>query len=671
MKRAGKTWIAIAGLVLASLTVSGTARAQSPAPSAPDPTAAAEADAELRRMAEEQASGESPGEVVEIFDQRPRRPIERDTEVRLTYEQLVARGATDLASALRLLPDVTVRDAGRGGFNIDIRGGRKGAVTVLIDGMQVTDPYYGTFDVSTIPITDIVQIRMSPTPQSPLDGPGGPGGVIEVFTRDAIGPQLVIGRVTGDSLPSFGMTGMARVALAKHYALRISMSGEMGSREHPIPSSDRDATLDEARHTATGSARLEYRRGQRRVVADGVLDNRHYIAPPNEDIQGDIIMIDRELSARGSVKADDEIGKLAVQGQAYMHYLARRSRHFPDFKNVDIALENQLEDLHATRTGGAGVAAHPIGIRGRWIGSVSASHEQVRVTDQDDMRNEGMPTTTEGDATIIEAASGLSYETTRWRLDGAVGVAVPIGLGASPWPEAKLAAKYRPRKGLELIATGGHKGRVPNLRERFDPDTGNQALAPEKAWHVELRAVEQIGERLRVEVAPFYRRTTGTIRLLPDEDRLEEDPDAMISSNLGRLNILGVDAQVRVKPHRMVEVGGSYNYIRARSDSDNPALAMTPLDRLPGHRTDGWVRLTPDRRISVLGRVKYFGESFDKGPPAIPGYAIIDATVTAPITKEYLGVLRVDDVTDVRPETRKGYHTPGRVISLVVQGTWE
>lgn len=670
MKRAGKTWIAIAGLVLASLTAgtAGTARAQSPAPapSAPDPAAAADADAELRRMAEEQASGEAPGEVVEIFDQRPRRPIERDTEVRLTYEQLVARGATDLASALRLLPDVTVRDAGRGGFNIDVRGGRKGSVAVLIDGMQVTDPYYGTFDVSTIPITDIVQIRMSPTPQSPLDGPGGSGGVIEVFTRDAIGPQLVIGRVTGDSLPSFGMTGMARVALAKHYALRVSMSGEMGSREHVLPARQ---TLDEARHTATGAARLEYRRGQRRVVADGFLDNRHYISPPNEDIGGDIIMIDRELSARGSVKADDEIGKLAVQGQAYMHYLARRSRHFPDLNNIDLESESQLEDLHATRTGGAGVAAHPLGIRGRWIASVSASHEQMRVTDQNDGLDEGIPTTTEGDATIIEAASGLQYETTRWRLDGAVGVAVPIGLGASPWPEVKLAAKFRPRKDLELVATGGHKGRVPTLRERFDPDTGNPELDPEKAWHAELRAVEQLGQRLRVEVAPFYRRTTGTIRLLPDPAR-PDDPNARISSNLGRLNILGVDAQARYQPHRMVEVGGSYNYIRARSDSDNPLLAMTPLERLPGHRTDGWVRVMPDRRISVLGRVKYFGESFDQGA-AIPGYAIIDATVTAPITKEYLGVLRVDDVTDVRPETRKGYHTAGRVISLVVQGTWE
>src|SRR5439155_1355757 len=160
-----------------------------------------------------------PGEAIEIFDERPDKPFDRDTEVRLTGEELAARGALDLKTALQLIPELNVREAGRGGFNVDIRGARKGEVTVLIDGVLVTDPYYGTFDVTTIPITDIVQIRVSTTPQSPIDGPGGPGGVIEVHTRDAIGSQLVIGRLTADSLPSFGMTGTGRAPLLPHLAL--------------------------------------------------------------------------------------------------------------------------------------------------------------------------------------------------------------------------------------------------------------------------------------------------------------------------------------------------------------------------------------------------------------------------------------------------------------------
>src|SRR5678809_1066585 len=60
-------------------------------------------------------------ETIEIYDERPGKPFDRDTEVRLTGEQRAARGAVELGTALALLPDVTVRDAGRGGFNVDIR----------------------------------------------------------------------------------------------------------------------------------------------------------------------------------------------------------------------------------------------------------------------------------------------------------------------------------------------------------------------------------------------------------------------------------------------------------------------------------------------------------------------------------------------------------------------
>src|SRR5262245_58645643 len=215
-------------------------------------------------------------ETIEVFDERPDKPFDRDTEVRLTGEQLAARGAVDLGTALALLPDVTVRDAGRGGFNIDIRGARKGAVSILVDGVLVSDPYYGTFDVSTIPITDIVQIRMATTPLSPIDGPGGPGGVIEVLTRDAYGEQLVIARASGDTLPSVGVTGTARVPLAKKLSLRIAMSGLAGARDMTLPG---NASIGEQRRSATGSSRLEYRTGDTRVVVDGFLDDRHYVSP--------------------------------------------------------------------------------------------------------------------------------------------------------------------------------------------------------------------------------------------------------------------------------------------------------------------------------------------------------------------------------------------------------
>jgi outer membrane receptor protein involved in Fe transport len=629
------------GLVGPVLLWGANASAEEAASPGGDASASAEvSDEELLKMAE----------AIEIFDERPDKPFDRDTEVRLTGEQLAQRGATDLATALALIPEVTVRDAGRGGFNIDIRGGRKGAVSILVDGVAVNDPYYGTFDVSTIPITDIVQIRVSTTPKSPIDGIGGPGGVIEVITRDAIGPQVVVARVLGDSLPTFGTSGTARVSLAKHLALRVSASGLMGARDMELPG---DLKVGEARRAATGAVRLEYRKGNRRAVADAFLDDRHYISPPSaENKGGTILMVDRETTLRTSMKVDDKIGKLQLQGQGWAHSLDRRSRYFND---ADLTSQVQFEDLSATRFGGMGLITAPFAKDFRWAVSTAVDHERANV---DFVNGTNPATLTTGDTTIVNSAVDFQYERKKFRFDAAGGIAIPQGIGADPWPEGKLSAKVKPWQHLELTATTGYKGRVPSLRERYSLENGNPDLGPEQALHTELRVVEQY-KGLRLEVAPFYRQTNGTVRTSLDP----EDMGKLV--NLGDLDIYGIDTQGKLLLIDQLEVGGSYNFIRAKSETTDE-----PLDRLPHHRADAWVAVHPLTQLSALARARYTGGSFDKGVET-DSYVLVEGTLTARITKEYLGVLKVDDALDKRPETRMGYRMPGRTVSVVFQGTWE
>ena len=607
-------------------------------------------DAEMQAQAEAGA-----GEQITIFAERPDKPFDRDTEVRLTGEQLAARGATDLASALALLSDVTVRDGGRGGFNIDVRGGRKGEVSILIDGVLVTDPYYGTYDLSSIPITDIVQIRISTTPQSPIDGPGGPGGVIEVHTRDAIGPQIVIARMTGDSLPSYGVTGSARAALAKNLALRMSASGTMGGRSLTLKAPFDQ--IDQNLRDANGAARLEYREGKRRIALDGFLDDRHYVVPPNEESTA-VQLIDRETSARASVKADDTWGTTQVQASAWEHYLLRRSHNFMDPTET---VDQQYELLSGFRTGAQALVTRPISKEVRWAASTTVDNEQAT----DTVRTTTNRTTGTGDTTIVEAAGDLQYERETLRLDGAAGVAVPFGVGADPWPEGKAVAKWRPYYGhLELTATGGYKGRVPSLRERFDPNSGNPALGPEKTAHGELRAIEHIDDRIHVEVAPFYRHQTGTVRLDPTTDMTS--PTFRKEINLGIVNFYGLDLMGRVRAQRMVEVGGGYSYVKAHSDTTGD----DPLDRLPHNRFDAWAQVTPRAGLSGLVRAIYFGDN-KNGGMVLQGYTTVQATLTWQIDRQYLAVLRGDDLSNTRPETRPGVFGPGRTVSVVFQGSWE
>ncbi len=631
--------VRLACLLAAALGAPGAARAQQ-AP--PTPT-----DEELVRMAEE-------GEAIVIWAERPDKPFDRDTEVRLTGEELAARGATDLGSALALLPDVTVRDVGRGGFNIDIRGARKGAVRILVDGVAVSDPYYGTFDVSTIPVTDIVEIRVSTSPASPIDGPGGPGGVVEVHTRDAVGARLIVGRVSSDSMPTLGASATGRAPLAEHLALRLSLSSTLGMQEYDTATS---ATVEERRRAATGAFRLEYRDGARRLALDGFADARRYVSPPSDELAMAFVLdIDRETTGRLSAVYDDQLGEdpsLQIQAQTWLHATSRLSRNYRDPAMSD---EVNSEDLTSLRGGGMVLATKPVGPDWRWVASMHVDHERARVEDTN--VTTGARTVSEGDATLTEAAGGGQFERGPVRVDGAAGIAAPIGLDASPWPEAKLAAKYEVMPRVQVEAIGARKGRVPSLRERYEGSDGNVSLDPEMATHGEVRLTAQPVEGVDLTAAPYYRVTTGAVRVDPD--------DGIGLVNLGEVRVRGVDVHARARVHETVQLGASYQYARALSDD----LGADPLDRFPKHRTDAWVRTTPIVWLMGMVRARYAGRAWDRDMRT-PAYVLWDASVTTTMGGDWVGVLRVDDILDAAPETRFGYHTPGRVVSLAVQGTWD
>jgi outer membrane cobalamin receptor len=174
--------------------------------------------------------------------------------------------------------------------------------------------------------------------------------------------------------------------------------------------------------------------------------------------------------------------------------------------------------------------------------------------------------------------------------------------------------------------------------------------------HVEVRGRLEQRDRYRIDVAPYARLTTGTVRASTDP------ADNGMLKNLGEVNYYGVDTQVRATLAATLELGGSYNFVR----TDQP---MTE-ERLPHHRADAWISGRPERRITLLARGRYFAKALDRGM-TVPAYALVELTASAQLARDYLAVLRVDDALDERPETRAGYFTPGRVIMLVLQGQWQ
>jgi outer membrane receptor protein involved in Fe transport len=629
------------GCILAMVTLAG-ARAEAQPDGAPPSTPAPDPDPDAIFL-----DPAITGEAIVIWGERPDKPFDRDTELRLTGPELARRGATNLAEALELLPDIVVREQGRGGRQVEIRGARKGSVKILVDGVSISDPYYGNLDISSIPVTDIVQIRVSSSPASPIDGVGGPGGVVEVHTRDAVGPRMVAARVLGSSLPAAEASATGRAMLAPHLALRASAAGTMGMRDFAImPDGSARTVVPEDRRQAVSSLRLEYRRGKRRAVTDLWAQTGGYVVPPGEDGTSDILVIDRETQARAGITLDDELRGWRVQGRGYGHLLLRDSRTYSDLALEELA---SREDLEASRLGGGLLANRPLGPRLHVIGAVVVDSEQADVVGFDRVE-------TGGRATLIELASGVQFEDGPWRLDGAAGLAAPFGIDADVWPEGKLTATWRPVQAVALKLIGGRKGRLPTLRERFRPDIGSESLGPEQVWFGESEVELDPTPSIELRLASYLRRSNGLIRLGTETRTLV---------NLGEFDTRGIDTSLAVAPDQVIGGGASYSFTDAVSEEGG----SDALDFLPRHRVTAWIE---GRLPRAGGQIRLRSQSSQIDRQAtLPSRTLLDLSAWAALPGDLTAALRLDNATGEAYDDRLGVPSPGRVLALVIQGEWQ
>jgi vitamin B12 transporter len=110
-----------------------------------------------------------------------------------------------VSDILREVPGLAVSRSGSlgGVTQIRIRGGESNHTLMLIDGMEVGDPFSGEFDFSTLIADNVTQIEVLRGQQSALYGSDAIGGIIHYITpsgRDAPGLSA---RVEGGSFGSY------------------------------------------------------------------------------------------------------------------------------------------------------------------------------------------------------------------------------------------------------------------------------------------------------------------------------------------------------------------------------------------------------------------------------------------------------------------------------------
>ncbi len=180
---------------------------------------------------------ENPNDTLIVTGTRAADPLPLDQQggsvTVIDSEALVQRQAREITDILRDVPGLAVSGS-PSLTQIRIRGAEANHTLVLVDGIEVSDPFFGEFDFGSLAIDQAARIEVLRGQQSALYGSDAIGGVIQYFTllgSEAPGVQL---RAEGGSFGTFnaaarygGVAGDLDYAIS---ATHIGTSGTVGTR---------------------------------------------------------------------------------------------------------------------------------------------------------------------------------------------------------------------------------------------------------------------------------------------------------------------------------------------------------------------------------------------------------------------------------------------------------
>ncbi|MFL1781339.1 TonB-dependent receptor [Candidatus Hepatincolaceae symbiont of Richtersius coronifer] len=184
-------------------------------------------------------------EEVLIFGESMNRENESKNISVISQKDIQATQSKTLIDALRQIPGVSVSSYGnyQSSF-VYIQGASPHSTLLLINGIKVTDSGQGSFDLGQIPLTAVERIEIIKTADAVAYGPNASGGVINIITKQAVGPTQAQANVEMGSHSSF-YSDFGYLTQLKNGEYRISLFASNHTSEgYNLSSSDNQAGGD-------------------------------------------------------------------------------------------------------------------------------------------------------------------------------------------------------------------------------------------------------------------------------------------------------------------------------------------------------------------------------------------------------------------------------------------
>lgn len=574
----------------------------------------------------------------------------------ITAKELREIGAQTAADALKLVPDVSIRENGQFGALAvpSIRGTEANQTLVLIDGQRLSSAsFMGGTDLSKIPVADVARIEVIRGPVSSLYGSEAIGGVINIITRrpSAGGGTSVLGFGShGRVQRSFSLSGESPEKLGWR------VTGSFPSYDGTRPNSDYRAT------SLSGKLFFPMLRGWALTLY-------------GEDYTDRLGLPGADLADTGAYNPNDRynwhrqnlnlVGTRAV-GNGEVHAQVYRMRQvmqnpYDGYDMVtwnpakfDSRITGDTQAVEATWTASQG--AH------QWV--AGGEYRAERYNDVE--RQEGTVTSRQRRELFNTAA----FLQDRWSLTGATDLVAGLRLddhsaaGSKVTPRVALTRLMQP--GLHLRASYAEGFRAPGMVELYYDAmgfTGNPNLKPESSRQVEVGAHWQRGKS-DVDLAIFRNRVRDQIAW-----------SGSTFNNVERARQQGFELAWNRHVSSAVNLTIAYNYLESIDEATGIRQLRVPHNQVKivaDHQHGPWTLALAGRWSDARPDIGGYQNVPPYAPIVItlPGRAVFDFTVERKTTGILTPYIIVRNLTNTTYWEVAGYKGESRSIETGVRASW-
>ena len=549
----------------------------------------------------------------------------------ITAEELEDRQTRDIADILRDVPGVAVAGIA-GQTQIRLRGSEGNHVLVLVDGIEVSDPFAGEFDVGTLQAEPGARVEVLRGQQSALYGP------------DAIGGVIAYQSASGRARPGFSARIEGGTQGTANGALRYGAYGDSW-----------DAALSAVVVSTDGQPNA--RNGTRDIGRDSYT-----------------------LAGKGSVNVS---GTLTLRAAARFIRTEGQTND-SDFDTTSPTFGFIIDSPGVTFTNEAIYAlagAKLDTLDGRWTHDLSAQIANVsRETDSPfvaaDYEVEGFRNATPGGFVFDERREieqvGLvgEYRYSGEAFDFSAAIRHDFNDLFQNATTFRVGAGYRITDTTRIRAAGGSGVKNPGFFELYGfvdgRFIGNAALRPEKSTGWEVGLDQQLGDTASVAVTYFDSELEGEIFTTFPPPNFIATPANRTTDSRQR----GVEVSLNARLGEQFSLDAAYSYLDAEENGVEEV-------RRPNHLASAALTWeAPDEAASATLVVRYNGQTPDVAftdPSFVPvrvtleDYTLVNFNARVKLTDSLAAFARVENLLGEDYEQVFSFVSPGRSAVVGVE----